>query len=407
MLKTEYLDNGLRVTLLELPYTKKTSISTIIHSGSSNDERDVLGLHHFAEHMPFRGTKNFPNKIALMEPIERANGYVNAWTNLTITDFYTELPATKFDLAATLISDLVFQPLTRPEDLNEEREIILQEEEGTRFDHAKVFNQLLLERVFAGTGMANRPIGFSDTIKNVTVEKILQMYRSEYTIANTDIIVTGCIPNNALELLNNTFGTIVIPKGTASLVKEPYKNHGCVNWDVEHELFGKTYLQIGHFTPQVSIREETILQFFVSMLSRGMTSPLFLNLREQKKLYYSSNTWASDMGPQLFNVGFRCQTNKKKVEEVKTAYWETVYSTFNNMERFAFAKDQRLISLSTWEPTPFQAKNNMVDDLHIRGTWIEIEELIRITESLTLEEVSNTAKKFFDPASSYTLSVSR
>ena len=108
MLTTFTLQNGLRVSTRAIPNTKRTCIGVTVHTGSRNDESNFFGLHHFAEHTPFRGTKKYPTALSLNEPLERYYGNISATTGFSKTDYWAELPSDKSNLAASLISELVF-----------------------------------------------------------------------------------------------------------------------------------------------------------------------------------------------------------------------------------------------------------------------------------------------------------
>ena len=94
----------------------------------------------------------------------------------------------------------VFSPLTKSEEFEQEREIILEEEAGGRNDPQRLFYYTMLDHVFAGTNLAHKTLGDQKTIKNITVQKIIEMYEKEYTIENVEIIITGHLPNDLQDI---------------------------------------------------------------------------------------------------------------------------------------------------------------------------------------------------------------
>ena len=141
------------------------------------------------------------------------------------------------------------------------------------------------------------------------------------------------------------------------------------------------------------------------MLGDGLSSPLFRELRDARQLYYSGNVYEEAFVPGISEIRFQCQTNKKKVDDVKNSYWEIVSQTFTDQKRFEFAKDRRLAMFNAYEPTPDGLLYDISESLHM-GEWVEIDEWKKITQSFTFEEIIQIAQKYINPNTSFTLSAS-
>ena len=93
----------------------------------SRDEPDALaGASHFLEHLLFKGTaRRTAQEIA--EEVESVGGDMNAFTAQELTAYYVRMPDQRLPLALDILSDIVWSPALRPEDVESERQVILEE----------------------------------------------------------------------------------------------------------------------------------------------------------------------------------------------------------------------------------------------------------------------------------------
>ena len=107
MLKKTVLNNGLTVLNEKIRGQKSFSLSFTLKSGSCMENQGINGIHHFMEHMIFKGTKKYSqHKIA--ELSDRLGGNLNAFTAKEITQFYIKSIREKFDISLNLLYDMVF-----------------------------------------------------------------------------------------------------------------------------------------------------------------------------------------------------------------------------------------------------------------------------------------------------------
>lgn len=119
------LENGLTVLIKEDHRFPVVSSRLYVRTGSANEKAKTMGLAHVLEHMVFKGTKTHPRGIDFI--VENAGGSLNAYTTYDRTVYYNDMPSQEWKLSLEAIQGLAFDPLLRPNQLNEERQVVIAE----------------------------------------------------------------------------------------------------------------------------------------------------------------------------------------------------------------------------------------------------------------------------------------
>jgi predicted Zn-dependent peptidase len=120
------LPNGLVVLTEAMPGVRSASIGVWARAGSVYETAAEMGVSHLLEHMVFKGTRRRgPRELALV--LERLGGSLDAYTTREHTSYQARVLDTDIGTALDVLADLVLEPLLRPEDLELEREVVLEE----------------------------------------------------------------------------------------------------------------------------------------------------------------------------------------------------------------------------------------------------------------------------------------
>ena len=121
------LPNGLRVLILPMPHTRAATVSVFCGAGSRYEPYDLMGLSHFMEHMLFKGTAQRPDPQEIAEAVERTGGLLNASTGREATVLWAKVASQHLAIAFDILSDIILNPALRPDDVERERGVILEE----------------------------------------------------------------------------------------------------------------------------------------------------------------------------------------------------------------------------------------------------------------------------------------
>src|SRR5262245_28195174 len=124
--RKEHLPNGMVVLTERIPHVKSVAVGWWVRVGSREEPAPGAGISHFIEHMLFKGTaRRSAEEIA--KAIDAVGGTLDAFTSRESTCFYAKVLGEHLPLAVDLITDLVLHPRLDPEDIERERQVVLQE----------------------------------------------------------------------------------------------------------------------------------------------------------------------------------------------------------------------------------------------------------------------------------------
>ncbi len=202
---TEFkLDNGVTVIYKYVPNVKIVSVQSWIKTGSVNEDKEISGISHFLEHILFKGTKNF--KVDEIDAyLDSKGGYNNAFTSVDVTNYYVTIPTKEAEAAFKVVSEMVFNALFIPEEIEKEKPVVLQEINRKYDDPSYKMWQDFIETLFKGTPYEMQVIGTPKTVKSLTQKKLLDYYNKFYHPENMVLVVVGDIQLDKVEELSKKY----------------------------------------------------------------------------------------------------------------------------------------------------------------------------------------------------------
>lgn len=203
--KEHKLDNGVTVLYEKIPGVKIVSVQSWIKTGSVNESPEISGISHFLEHILFKGTKKFaPGEIDTY--LDSKGAYNNAFTSTDVTNYYVTIPTVEAEAAFNVVSDMVFDALFIPEEIEKEKPVVLQEMSRKYDDPSYKMWQDYMETLFKGTPYEREVIGTPETVKALTRETLLDYYNKYYHPKNITLVIVGDIEEKeALDLAKKYF----------------------------------------------------------------------------------------------------------------------------------------------------------------------------------------------------------
>ena len=123
------LSGGPIVLSEHIPTVRSAAVGIWIRWGASHDSAERMGASHLLEHMVFKGTEGRTARQLALE-IEGIGGSLDAYTSREHTACYAKVLDEHLPIAVDVLTDLIFRPLLREEDLEIERRVILEEIAG-------------------------------------------------------------------------------------------------------------------------------------------------------------------------------------------------------------------------------------------------------------------------------------
>jgi len=278
------LPEGPRVISARLPAARSVSIAAYVLAGSRLERADEAGVAHFMEHITFKGTAAYPTSRAISEAIEGVGGSFNAATDRESTVYWVRVPRREVERAMDVLGELVVRPRLEDADIDHERTVIIEEIRSYLDDPAE-YAQILFQQAMFGSGPLGREIcGDEADIRALPIRAIRDFWRTLYRPANTVIAVAGDLDHEqAVELAARAFGTGngVVPsfERSPALPAGPRMLAGRRDTAQAQVCLGVPALPRDH-------PDAWTLAVLNVVLGDGMSSRLFLGVREEKGLAY-------------------------------------------------------------------------------------------------------------------------
>lgn len=225
-IKLNTLSNDIPIYSVRYSNFTKFSIFFFVNVGSVFEDKSVLGLSHFLEHMTFKKTSKFKNAIQLASYLEKYGITFNAYTNKIKTCYYFKGPSTikNLERICDVAKEMLFHMEIKDSDLEIERNIVIQEYNSDRDNINGVFYYLMEKHYFNNHPLDNNIIGSIKSIKSVTKDDIINFYKKYYNPDNIKIGLIGNIPKKYLQSLSKVLGHL--PKKYNLYNKSNYPNNG-------------------------------------------------------------------------------------------------------------------------------------------------------------------------------------
>jgi predicted Zn-dependent peptidase len=304
------LPNGLRVVTQPMPTARSVAVGLFVGVGSRREDQAHAGLSHLLEHLVFKGTRRYPEAGGLSEAVEGCGGGVNAATDRELTIYTARVPAEAASRALEVVSDLVLSPLLRPRDLIGEKPVIVDEIRmyvDSPGDHVfSIFDELLFGSHPLGREIAGTP----RSVRRARHETVVEHWQRWYRPANLVLAAAGSIRHDdVLKTAASWFEsepTTSAPTHLPPPLEAPSPTPaGSVRVDFRRLSQGN--LCIGMPGVSRADPDRWALDLLGAVLGDGMSSRLFLELRERRSLTYDVSTFGAtfaDCGTFGVHAGF-------------------------------------------------------------------------------------------------------
>jgi predicted Zn-dependent peptidase len=298
IVETTVTEGGLTVVTEHMPDVLSVSLGFWVGTGSVDEPEPIAGASHFLEHLLFKGTaKRSARQIA--EAVDAVGGDMNAFTTKEHTAFYVRLLADEVDLGLDILSEIIWGPALRSDELEAERQVILEEILMHGDEPAEEVHDLFNSALYPGHPLGRDVLGLETTVRRTTRKQVADFHRRHYRTANVVVTVAGKVDHDQiadgvvrrLDKAAGQVGRELLLGGAPPDRKAPSakaKRRLVVNRPTEqaHVMIGMPAFERNHPDRQV-------LNVLDHVLGGGMSSRLFQSVREQRGLAYNVYSYRS------------------------------------------------------------------------------------------------------------------
>jgi predicted Zn-dependent peptidase len=391
-----FLDNGVRVLSERIPGVRSAAVGVWVLHGAAHDPEPVAGASHLLEHMVFKGTKTRSARdIALS--LEGVGGSLDAYTSREHTGFQARVLDQHLPLALDVLADLVRDPLLREEDLELEREVVLEEIAEVEDTPDDLVFELHGQSLWEGHPYGRPILGSPETVGAMPVTSLRELHAGAYV--GRRLIVAG-----AGNLGHDTFlGEVarlfadLAPGAPPEPVTPPGPPR---SGDERHERdSAQTHLVFGTALPAHADPSRYGLILLSSALGGGMSSRLFQRVREELGLCYSVYTYQSfyrGAGVGGIYVGTRPGAEQRAVAAVRE---ELAHAAAEGLPPGELEQAKRQVKgqvMLTLESTSARL-HRLVSFALNDEPFLGLDDLLARLDAVTDDEVAGLAERFFHP----------
>jgi predicted Zn-dependent peptidase len=392
IIRTDTLGNGLRIVSNLVPYVHSVTLGIWINAGSREDPVGLEGIAHFIEHAVFKGTAK-RDYVEIARCIEETGGYIDAWTTKEQTCIYVRCLKEHLPLAFDLLADLVCNPTFPEEELEKEKEVVLEEIAGVNDTPEELIFEDFDRRSFPSHQLAAPILGTESSVARFTESELRAFMRRHYVPGKMLVAAVGNVDHEELsELASRHLGALSADPAGAP----PRNMFDPASYRPFRETVKKSVCQaqllLGTVVPR-NDRHYWGLMVLNTMLSSGMSSILNLELREKRGLVYqaySSMAFLDDV--TTFNI--YAATDKGKTARTLDTIGELFAGkalTEPNPDEIESAKAKMLGSMIMDMEKMTRRMSNLAQDIFYLGHHLTPSEKALLIESIDSGDVAAAA----------------
>lgn len=389
------LQNGIRIIGEEIDSYNSVTVGLFVFCGGRDEPKDQLGIAHFTEHMLFKGTKK-RTSLEISKTIDRIGGIINAYTNKEYTCYYVKLVRDKLELGVELLSDIFLNSIFPEDELEREKNVVLQEIGMVNDTPDDLVHDLLLESLFGKDSLGHSLLGTEKDVKSFNAEKISNFVKDYY---QNDRIVIAAAGNfkwkEFHDLTEKYFGDR--KKGHKTFQRDALKEGKDIKISKEH-LY-QIHTAMGFKTVSIYDEDKYSLNVLNYILGAGMSSLLFQELREKSGYAYSVFSFTQnyqDTGYLEIYYGTSLEHHDKCMDKVNEIIKLLLKGDIPK-EDIEYAKEQiKGYTLIAQDSSDARFSYNAKVELY-HNHFISLEDELAKIYKVTLDDVVRVAYKYIVP----------
>lgn len=394
--KKKILKNGLRVVTVPMKDSLTATVLVLVGTGSDYETKEVNGISHFLEHMCFKGTVKRPTAQSISHELDALGSQYNAFTDHEMTGYYAKADSKKFKQIFEIVSDIYLNSTFPEAEIEKEKGVIIEE-----INMYEDMPQRHVHDMFAEVLYGDQPAGWNiagpkENIKKMTRDDFVKYKNAHYVAGSTVIVVSGNVNEKEVsEQVKKYFGDI--SSGAKGKKKKTIDSQAKPNVLSKYKDTDQTHFVLGVRTFDMWDERNPIISIISGILGAGMSSRLFIKLREEMGVAYyvrSYNDVSIDHGSFQISAGVSNARTKEVITEIlkECARLKTELVSDTELKKVkSFLSGNMKMAL---EATDDVANYYGSQEL-LKGELKTIEEKIKALEKVQVVDIKKMANKIF------------
>jgi predicted Zn-dependent peptidase len=390
------LDSGLRIVTEELPGLRSISVGFWVGVGSRDEHDAQRGASHFLEHLLFKGTAD-RGAHDIAHAVESIGGDMNAFTMQEMTAFYVRVPEDRLDLAIDTLADVVWSPALRTQDVDAEREVILDELRMREDAPDDLVHDIFARAMFPDHPLGREVLGTPASIRTMERDTIAHYHDEHYRPSAIVVAAAGNLRHD--DVVERVAAR---SPGLASNGRERSAEHPAPARPLA--VLTRNSEQVHAVVGTRGVPRDDPDRYPLTVLNQalggGLSSRLFQEIRERRGLAYSVYSYRVaylETGAFAVYVGTAPERVHEAVEVVGAELDRVLHERGIGAEDLESAKGHLKGSMALSLETSNSRMHRLGSSELILDEVVSLDELVDRVGAVTTDDVSRVVDRVFSP----------
>jgi len=301
------LQNGIIILVQENPTADIIAARIFLRAGSRWEQHQQAGLSHLVSAVLTKGTDQF-SSLEIAEQVESLGASLSADST---TDYFLlslKMVSADFEKMLHLAGNILRSPSFPAQEIELERRLTLQAIRSQQEQPFTIAFDQLRQIMYGTHPYAQSGLGTEATVSQLERQDLLHYHQTHFRPDNFIVSISGRIdPDTAIDLVNRVLGDWPIPDCPLPALQMPSISSEPTRRAIAQET-QQSIVMLGYLSPAVghtptSLQDYTTLKLLNSYLGNGLSSRLFVELREKRGLAYEvSAFYPTRLDPAQFVV---------------------------------------------------------------------------------------------------------
>ncbi|HET8677349.1 MAG TPA: pitrilysin family protein [Blastocatellia bacterium] len=387
------LGNGLTIITEQMSHVRSASIGIWVRSGSRHEPAELNGISHFIEHTLFKGTRNRTSREIAVES-DAIGGHVDAFTSREVASYYVKVLDQHMSRAFDLLADLVTAPLFANDELDRERNVVLEEIKMVEDTPDDLVHEVFVSNFWPDHPLGRSILGTAGTLSTFDHDRVVDFFTNVYTPRNLVVAAAGNVDHRSfVEMVAAYLGDLTDRPARRSVsVPRPASRRIILNKDLE-----QAHLVLGTRCPSMVSEDRYAVHLLNVILGGGMSSRLFQTIREEHGLAYAVYSGVSAYTDAGY-MSMYAATSPEQIAEVidlSTDQFAKMKNELVTDAELQRAKDQLKVSIMLSLESTSARMSNVARQEIFFGRQFTLDEILDRIERVTASDVQRIAGEIF------------
>jgi predicted Zn-dependent peptidase len=388
------LGNGIKIISEQLDHLGSVALGIWVNVGSRDENKAENGVSHFIEHMTFRGTRN-RSSLQIAKDLDAIGGLSNAFTGKENTCFHAKVLGKHVGLLSDILSDIFLNSIFDPDDLERERQVILQEISMVEDSPSDNIHELFNSLFWLDQPMGMSTLGTGETVSDIRKETMLKYIDQFYVPERILVAAAGNVDHQSMVAYFEPFFGSRSDGGKPLQKRTAIRSNAGVS--VHFKELEQVHICLGGEAASQASDERFACAILNTILGGNMSSRLFQEIREKRGLAYSVYSFVSsytDSGLLGVYVATDSQNVNAVLETIQTEIKKINKGGISESE-LAAAKDHLIDGIYLGSESTDNRMMRIAKNEFIFERYIGYDELASNLKDVTMDQVVEVAGDIF------------